>query len=199
MVVLLSLLLYTVTLSPTVNFVDSGEFITAGVIAGITHPPGYPLYSLLSIVAAALPGWTAAVRINFLSALFGAIGVGFFYAFILELLSHHLRGGQRRANEPAARTQPDRMARASQRGASGRQRVTGPPAVPPAAPQSITPPPMMVAVLTAATMALVLAASKTYWDWSTQAKLYSLHFAFVTAIFWLGLRLRRALRSSGAP
>src|SRR3954466_13021331 len=52
---LVTLVTYLLTLSPTVNFVDSGELITVGVTAGVAHAPGYPLYTLMLIAAAALP------------------------------------------------------------------------------------------------------------------------------------------------
>src|SRR5205814_10264196 len=57
-----TLFVYLVTLSPTVNFIDSGEIITVGATAGIAHPPGYPLYTLLIIAASALPFGNEAVR-----------------------------------------------------------------------------------------------------------------------------------------
>ena len=65
---LLSLAVYILTLSPAVNFIDSGELITVGVQAGIAHPPGYPLYTLLTIIGAALPFSDPAVGVNLVSA-----------------------------------------------------------------------------------------------------------------------------------
>ena len=44
------LVVYMITLSPTVNFIDSGELITALHEPGIVHPPGYPLYTLMGYV-----------------------------------------------------------------------------------------------------------------------------------------------------
>src|SRR4029078_9470036 len=38
----------------------------------------------------------------------------------------------------------------------------------------------------------LLAVSFTFWHWATQAKFYTLHFAFVAALLWLALRARRA-------
>src|SRR5438046_900830 len=64
-----ALVAYLITLSPTINFIDSGELVTAGVTGGIIHPSGYPLYTLLNIAAAAVPLGSAVVRINLISAL----------------------------------------------------------------------------------------------------------------------------------
>src|SRR4051812_26123567 len=77
---LFSLVVYVLTLSPTVNFVDSGELISVGANAGIAHPPGYPLYTLLIILGGALPFSDRAVGVNLVSALAGALAVALFYA-----------------------------------------------------------------------------------------------------------------------
>src|SRR6185503_2237763 len=39
------LALYLLTLSPTVNGGDSGEFITVAWVLGVAHPSGYPLHT----------------------------------------------------------------------------------------------------------------------------------------------------------
>src|SRR5206468_818496 len=44
----LSLLTYLVTLAPTVTGEDSGEFVAAAYTLGIPHPPGYPLWCLIT-------------------------------------------------------------------------------------------------------------------------------------------------------
>ncbi|MEW6679624.1 MAG: DUF2723 domain-containing protein [bacterium] len=41
---------YLHTLTPTVEFHDSGELISVAYTLGIAHPPGYPLYTLLGEV-----------------------------------------------------------------------------------------------------------------------------------------------------
>src|SRR5437867_794352 len=87
---LLALAVYVLTLSPTVNFIDSGELIAVGVQAGIAHPPGYPLYSLLAVIGARLPFGDPAVGVNLISAVAGALAVGLFYALVYEIASHHL-------------------------------------------------------------------------------------------------------------
>ena len=44
----ISLLVYTLTLQPTVGLEDSGELIVASDYLGVPHPPGYPIWTLLT-------------------------------------------------------------------------------------------------------------------------------------------------------
>ena len=45
---LIALIVYTLTLAPTVTLEDSGELIVASDHLGVPHPPGYPIWSLLT-------------------------------------------------------------------------------------------------------------------------------------------------------
>lgn len=49
---------------------DSGEFAAAAALTGIAHPPGYPLFSLLSAPVAWLPVGSLCWRLNVMMALF---------------------------------------------------------------------------------------------------------------------------------
>lgn len=79
------LLVYVLTLAPTVTFWDAGEFITAAKTLGIPHPPATPLFVLLGHVwALLLPLGEYAVRTNLLSATASAVGAGFFFLVVRE-------------------------------------------------------------------------------------------------------------------
>lgn len=67
--------LYLATLAPTVTSEDSGELIGAAFVAGIPHPPGYPLWTLLAWVFAHLPGLETAYGVNLMSAVWAAVTV----------------------------------------------------------------------------------------------------------------------------
>jgi hypothetical protein len=67
--------LYALTLCRTVFWYDSAELVTAAVTLGITHPPGYPLYTLLGHLFTWLP-LEAPVAVNLMSATFAALAVG---------------------------------------------------------------------------------------------------------------------------
>jgi tetratricopeptide (TPR) repeat protein len=45
---LIALIVYTLTLQPTLGLEDSGELIVASDYLGVPHPPGYPIWSLLT-------------------------------------------------------------------------------------------------------------------------------------------------------
>ena len=55
---------------------DSGDLVTAAVVKGISHPPGYPLYTLLGWLLTRLPlGLPAAFTIGWLSPVPAAFAV----------------------------------------------------------------------------------------------------------------------------
>jgi Protein of unknown function (DUF2723) len=191
---LLSLLAYVLTLSPTVNFIDSGEFIAVGAQAGIAHPPGYPLYTLLTVLGAALPFSDRAVGVNLISALSGALAVGLFCALVYEIVRHHLQSPRQTAPARPPTARRSGQTRGASKGAARQARAEA--AVTPAA---LPDRPDWYAISASAGAALLLGASFAFWDWSTQAKMYSLHFAFVAGVFLLALRVRRAVRDAQEP
>ncbi len=79
----ISLAVYFYTLAPTVTLEDSGELAVAGDWLGVPHPPGYPIWSILSWLFARVfsfvtfrgqpnPAWCIALQ----SAVFGALATG---------------------------------------------------------------------------------------------------------------------------
>lgn len=79
----ISLAIYTLTLAPTVTLEDSGELIVASDYLGVPHPPGYPIWTVLTWFFQWIfngvtyhghpnPAW----GVNFFSAFSGAIGCG---------------------------------------------------------------------------------------------------------------------------
>jgi len=78
-----TLLVYTLTLAPTVTMEDSGELAVGGSSLGIPHPPGYPIWSIMVWFFTKVfffvrfrghpnPAWSIA----FASAVFGAMASG---------------------------------------------------------------------------------------------------------------------------
>ena len=72
------LALYTLTMPRTVVLEDDGLFLMAGEHLGISHPPGYPLYTLLCWLFMRLPG-NPAVLGHLSSAVLGAMACATLY------------------------------------------------------------------------------------------------------------------------
>ena len=70
---------YAFSTPRTVTLEDDGLFIIASLDAGVAHPPGYPLFTLLGKVFSWLPVEPAALRIHLLSGLLGALACGVFF------------------------------------------------------------------------------------------------------------------------
>lgn len=74
-----ALIIYTVTLEPTVSFWDCGEFISSAYKMEIVHPPGSPLFAIVgrifTLFAPSNPAW----MINFLSGLSSAFCILFIF------------------------------------------------------------------------------------------------------------------------
>jgi len=169
------LIVYLFTVSPTVNFIDSGELITAAYEPGIAHPPGYPLYIIMGYVATHLLGGEVAWRLNALSSFWSAMCVGIIYFLILSAWSYI-----QWSRTTSVVTTPKRI-----RGSKALARPE-----PHTEPRNISYSPWEL--LAAAGAASLLGASASFWSRSAQAKMYSLHFFFVALLFWLALNYRWA-------
>ncbi len=73
---LASLLLYLLTLCPTVYVAGTGENATAAATLGVPHPPGFPLFCLLGRLAVLAAPAAPARAVNGLVALAGALAAG---------------------------------------------------------------------------------------------------------------------------
>ena len=72
-----SFVAYLVTLAPSVTLEDSGELVTAAHGFGVPHPPGYPVWTLVTWVwIHFFPIGNIAWRANLLSAIFAALAAG---------------------------------------------------------------------------------------------------------------------------
>ncbi|OGC90966.1 MAG: hypothetical protein A2W25_07755 [candidate division Zixibacteria bacterium RBG_16_53_22] len=87
--VIISGLIYAITLCPTVEFIDSGELAMACKHLGIAHPTGYPLYTLLGNLAARIPAGSLIIRENVLSLLLTSLAAGFLFLLISRILQKY--------------------------------------------------------------------------------------------------------------
>ncbi|MEW5994248.1 MAG: DUF2723 domain-containing protein, partial [Candidatus Zixiibacteriota bacterium] len=84
---LTTLIVYSLTKAPTLSFWDCGEFIAAGYILGIPHPPGTPLYILIGRIFSILPlSPDIAVRVNYLSVISSSFTALFGYLAAARIL-----------------------------------------------------------------------------------------------------------------
>ncbi len=150
----LSLVVYAITMSPTISFWDCAEFTATSYTLGIPHQPGTPLYVLVGRVFTLLPfiGGTIAAKINFMSAFFSALAVAFMFLTGVRL--------QRLWKEEQENPSPEWLVRAG-----------------------------------AATGALFLAFSTTFWNSAIEAEVYALAsftmaFASYLAVLWYEVRSR---------
>lgn len=77
---------YLATISPTVSFWDSGEFIATSYSLGVPHPPGTPFYVILGRIFSMLPFQERALGVNLMSAVSGALASLFLYLITVRIL-----------------------------------------------------------------------------------------------------------------
>ena len=84
------LIVYILTMAPTVSFWDCGEFIATSYILGVPHPPGAPFYLLLGNIFSSLTLFDdIGARINFISPIASALSVMFLYLIIVYLIEEY--------------------------------------------------------------------------------------------------------------
>jgi len=93
-VLAISGVVYLMTLTPTVPFWDSGEFIAVSNVLGIPHPPGTPFVVLICRLATLVPWKSIAERVNAVSALCSALAVFLTYLTTLRMI-RLAQGGER--------------------------------------------------------------------------------------------------------
>ena len=84
-VFLFTLIIYTITLTPSTPFWDGGEYIATSYILGVPHAPGTPLYVLIGRVFTLVPIATVAQRVNWLSALSSSVALLFIYLITVKI------------------------------------------------------------------------------------------------------------------
>lgn len=97
---------YALSLGPSVGLEDSGELVTAAAGLGVPHPPGYPLWTLLSWCFCKLFGWVTwqgwpnpAWAVALGSATMGALAVGITALLIVRSGRDLLAGAAERAGK----------------------------------------------------------------------------------------------------
>ena len=100
LVFLSTLIVYTITLTPSTPFWDGGEFIATSYSLGVPHAPGTPLYVLIGRVFTLLPFATVAERVNWISALSSSIALVFIYLITVKITRFVLPWEEKLQNRP---------------------------------------------------------------------------------------------------
>lgn len=159
LVFLVATMVYIITLTPTVPFWDSGEFIAVANILGIPHPPGTPLYVLMARLVTLIPWATIAQRVNAFSGVSSAIAIMLTYLVALRLI-RLAQGRPPRGEAPSA----DGGAPAPFFG------------------------PELCAQIGAISAAFLLAWSDNFWENAIEAEVYSMMSLGQILVLWLGLK-----------
>src|SRR3990167_8474546 len=85
-----TLAIYILTLSRSIYFGDSGEFITVAKTLGIAHTPGYPLYTIIAHLFTYLPFGNLAFKVNLFSAVTSSLTAVIVYFICLKLNKNRL-------------------------------------------------------------------------------------------------------------
>jgi tetratricopeptide (TPR) repeat protein len=168
-----AILLYTVTLAPTVTLVDSGELIVAARGLGVAHPPGFPLWVMLAHLASLLPFGNVAVRINFSSALFAALACAMLTLVVAELMITGPHAASKKRTKKAAQRSRKREDSTGNR---------------------------FLIFASAVGAGLLMAFSRTLWSYATITEVYALNALLILVVFFLMVRWRRrVVESQGDP
>ncbi|MFH1288529.1 MAG: DUF2723 domain-containing protein [bacterium] len=85
-VFLITMGIYLKTLNPSIWWEDSGELTTTPYTLGITHPPGYPLYTFVTkAVMTLIPVSNIGFRGNMANAYWGALAAVFIFFIVLKI------------------------------------------------------------------------------------------------------------------
>ncbi|HYO49284.1 MAG TPA: DUF2723 domain-containing protein [Chloroflexia bacterium] len=180
------LAVYLSTVSPTVNFIDSGELIAAAYEPGIAHAPGYPLYVLLGFVTSHLLWGEIAWRVNVLSAFWGAMAVAAMFSLLI-IAMNYLEWLNRPKSAPTARRR--KPAKSPSPRPPGKEEVEASDTKPVSR--------WLLYIAAALSAASLFAASATFWSRTAQAKMYTLHYFFVLASLTAALQYRWAYERGG--
>lgn len=90
-----SIVIYYLTVAPTVSFWDCGEFIACSYRMAVPHPPGAPLYLLVGRIFSLIPIFSdIAKRVNLISVISSAFTILFLYLIIVLMIQQYLKNVQ---------------------------------------------------------------------------------------------------------
>jgi hypothetical protein len=159
---LAALVVYILTLSPTVTFTDAGELATVAVTLGVAHPTGYPLFTILAHLWTLVPlPVTQIYKLNLFAAVCTSLSAIVFFKTTVLLL-----GKFNRDVPLPAKPQQDKKKKSK-------------------ATPLLTEP---VRLLIAAAVTLTYSFADTIWSQATAIEVYSLHLVMLNLAIYYFLR-----------
>lgn len=89
-IILAGLLLYLANQTKSIYGGDGGDLVTAALVGGIPHPPGYPLYTFLGFLLTRISLFTPAYRVGFLSSISSILTLIVFFMILKLFVKNQL-------------------------------------------------------------------------------------------------------------
>lgn len=156
---IIPLVVYIMTLAPTVSFIDSGELATVSIKLGVAHPTGYPLFTILGNLFSKLPFGEPIYRLNLMCAIISSLTVFMFYNLLVFLFTDFRYPGTSVSSKTKSKTKNKKEPKLSGLSVN----------------------------LISLSAAFVLAFSLTFWNAATSIEVYSLHTFFLVSLIYLFL------------
>ena len=173
--------LYLKTLSPALGPNDSGELTSAAWCLGNAHPPGFPLFLLLTHLFTLLPLGSIAVRTNIATAFFAAVSCAIVALAAIEILL--MPRDVREVPAPVEERRSKKKQRIAERKIAPKQEI--------AAAIEVRPPSNVSIALIALVCGLLFACSRTLWQFANVTEVYAVNTALMAGVAWGMLRWAR--------
>ncbi len=176
-VIVFLIVIYLLTMAPTIVEIDSGELTTVQMTLGVAHPTGYPLFSMIGFLYSKLPlPFPPAYKMNLLAASWCAFGAGFFVVISRMLFRNLDLFSPVKKQNGYERVRPKRKKQKEVVTKNGMQVETKVPMT------------RATVLLSSAAGALMMGVSKTFWEQSISVEVYSLHIFLILTVIWALLR-----------
>jgi hypothetical protein len=158
------ILFYLLTLAPTVTFIDSGELGAVCCTAGIAHPTGYPLFTLVGYLFSKIPFiYSEIYKLNLMAAVFCAAALFFIFKLMMmfNLYCVHINSDKMR-NKTVAKTKSQKKNQ----------------------PDVYKVIDSNIILISSLFGVITLGLSKVFWIQSTAIEVYSLHCLFIGVLLF---------------
>jgi len=83
------LIIYIITVAPSVVQIDSGELAAVQATLGIAHPTGYPLFTIIGYLFSLIPlPFSKIFQLNLLAAIYCSAGIAIFICTVKLVLDN---------------------------------------------------------------------------------------------------------------